>query len=299
MNCEKVCELTVAYLDNELKDTARDGVEEHLRTCDHCRAKVEELTRAMHVVASFAEGEPTAEAWRGLQTKIFGNTEERYSAGERRGDLSLSGLRWCVLRHRLAAVTAVIVMGLVVFLAMRTGRRSSQQTAGSSEPVGRLRIVCLAAPLASRYTETVISSGDLVATDAFERAIFTLRGKHVVDMNCNTTLVVERFIRQGSEADYALHLGQGEIWLNVKENGNEFCVQTDVARIRAIGTQFDVRVGENGSTIVTVDDGSVVVVTQLAKVVLQAGYQASVDSGGRIASPRPVSVAQATSGAGR
>ncbi|UCF34101.1 MAG: zf-HC2 domain-containing protein [Phycisphaerales bacterium] len=57
MNCETVREELPALLYDELEDTVRQRVEEHLRQCEACRAELTGYRRAMHMLDEWSEVE--------------------------------------------------------------------------------------------------------------------------------------------------------------------------------------------------------------------------------------------------
>jgi predicted anti-sigma-YlaC factor YlaD len=50
VNCEQIDELLSDFIDDELSEGARAGVEQHLRTCDACAASYKQLLRTVRFV---------------------------------------------------------------------------------------------------------------------------------------------------------------------------------------------------------------------------------------------------------
>ena len=50
MTCDQIDELLSEYIDEELTDGAREGVEAHLRSCESCAASYKQLVRTVRFV---------------------------------------------------------------------------------------------------------------------------------------------------------------------------------------------------------------------------------------------------------
>jgi ferric-dicitrate binding protein FerR (iron transport regulator) len=117
-----------------------------------------------------------------------------------------------------------------------------------------------------------------------ERARVVLPGGSVVDLNAGSTLRWARgfaWIPGVPRAERVVHL-EGEGYFEVTTDGRPFQVETADARVRVLGTRFNVRVRPGEGTSVTVDEGSVEVhddAAQSGPVVLVAGQRVIAGSG--------------------
>jgi len=86
---------------------------------------------------------------------------------------------------------------------------------------------------------------------------------------------------QPDENSLQLELQEGQIWLNVEglEAGETFEVTTPTAVASVRGTRFSVRVEDDGASVFTSWEGSVVISNTLGMVTINAGQQTAVAPG--------------------
>jgi transmembrane sensor len=113
---------------------------------------------------------------------------------------------------------------------------------------------------------------ETMETNTAQRRSFTLADGTLVELNANTSIVVEN-----GRSERRVRLSGGEAFFVVsKDKSRPFVVETPAGSMRDIGTQFNVRADSDSQLEVTVTEGSVQVTpsgTQGASQVLVAGDQ--------------------------
>jgi len=105
-----------AYLDGELSADEHAAVEEHLASCDECRADLQQLRGVVSWAAGYEGREPANDVWRQISTAIAGtpsgvvNLERRRKPRQR---MTFS------IPQALAAAVALMVVGAGGWLAAR------------------------------------------------------------------------------------------------------------------------------------------------------------------------------------
>lgn len=116
MNCEKVSNSLVSYLDGRASAEERSMVEAHLQSCAACRERAEEFRRLWDVMAEV----PTVEPSFGFDARL-----RQRIATEGRPRL----WNWLMPSPRLAAAVVVLV-GLSVFVSVKP---NNSVTVGNSQ----------------------------------------------------------------------------------------------------------------------------------------------------------------------
>ncbi len=115
-----------------------------------------------------------------------------------------------------------------------------------------------------------------------ERVQVVLPGGTQVALNAGSSLRWARgfsWLPGVDRGDRVVHLS-GEAFFDVTRDGRPFRVETSHARVRVLGTRFNVRVRPGEGTLVAVDEGSVEVVDAAASaVVLTAGQRVTAGQG--------------------
>ena len=120
MDCERIKELLLSYIDNEIDDDERKLVEVHLSGCAECTAEMEALavtgSRLRQAYETVAAGvSPSPGVWQAIKSRV----EAKRPTGER--DADRAGLRWGWLfgwRHpvwRTAVAGAAMLSFMIVF----------------------------------------------------------------------------------------------------------------------------------------------------------------------------------------
>jgi transmembrane sensor len=107
------------------------------------------------------------------------------------------------------------------------------------------------------------------ATDIGEHRSVTLADGSTVDLNARSEIRI-----QFSKRERAVELLQGQALFEVARDANRpFIVKLGEALVRAVGTQFDVNRGQNGTTV-TVIEGRVAVLNEVAALPTALGFAA-------------------------
>lgn len=94
---------------------------------------------------------------------------------------------------------------------------------------------------------------ETIATTLAQRRSFTLADGTHVELNANTSIVVEN-----GRAERRVRLADGEAFFEVsKDKSRPFIVETPAGSVRVTGTRFDVRTEKTSELDVTVVEGSV------------------------------------------
>jgi transmembrane sensor len=135
--------------------------------------------------------------------------------------------------------------------------------------VAALAAVVVAAAV---WTKMPLGRSETIATTSAQRRSFKLADGTVVELNANTSIVVEN-----GRSERRVHLADGEAFFVVsKDKSRPFVVETPAGTVRDIGTEFNVRAESDSQLEVTVTEGSVQVSPgggQASPQVLVAGDQ--------------------------
>jgi predicted anti-sigma-YlaC factor YlaD len=121
MNCEKMSNSLISYLDGRARAEERTEVEAHLKSCASCRERAEEFRRLWEVMAEVPAIEPSF---------AFDARVRQHIAAAKRPRL----WTWLVPSPRLAAAVVALV-GLSVFVSVQPNKPISvgNSTANSEE----------------------------------------------------------------------------------------------------------------------------------------------------------------------
>ncbi len=108
MNCEKVSNSLISYLDGRASAEERSGVEEHLKSCAACRERAEEFRRLWDVMAEVPAVEPSFAFDARLRQRIAATVRPKLWT-------------WLVPSPRLAAAVVALV-GLSIFVSMQPNK---------------------------------------------------------------------------------------------------------------------------------------------------------------------------------
>jgi predicted Zn-dependent protease len=179
----------------------------------------------------------------------------------------------------------VVVFGWCVFAgvipcyAQVAGRIISLQGRAEIRKVG-------AVPWVPAANAQVLNTGDTIRTLAQSRAVVLLADETQLKLNANTTLEL-RFVRQTSnlitrvvqasaaQGDQSiLNLGGGQMWLRSKLRPANVRVNTPAVTAAIRGTEFDLRVADDGESTLTMLEGLVDFRNDQGAVLVAPGEQA-------------------------
>lgn len=259
MNCTEAEERLGAYVDGELPDADREGVEGHLAACAECRRFLQGCrAQDAELEAAFAPLRTKAEA---LAGKIV-----------RR------------LPRRRAPWLPVIVSAAAGFLAAWLSLQREEEPAIVLPPPIKLPMARL---VVSTGAVEVRQGGDwapLATGGGVERgaSIRTLgRAKCSFQYNDGTEIRLNHDTEIRLEKPRAIDLAAGRIFTHIKPNPVTFEVRTDQALIEALGTTLDIAHALRNTTL-TVLDGR----ARMGPHTVGAGFRCAVVDGA-IEEPEP------------
>ncbi len=142
-------------------------------------------------------------------------------------------------------------------------------------------------------TGTVLGAGDSVKTDERGRASITLPDGTVTQLAGNTQIRLDsaHFTRGGSMHDVSLTQQIGRTFTNVQHlvSGASFDVHGKTATASVRGTKFEIYIKADGTMIVKLFEGTLVLTSiNGSTVTLHAGQQVTVSPDGTIGQPGPI-----------
>src|SRR5258708_6034863 len=228
-----------AYLANELADSRRMLVEDHLSRCPACRARIAEMKGGRTVVAM----------------------PPRWS----------SSSRW-MRRGALAAAAALLLstvyLGRGTFDAMMApaGPRATVVSVNADVYV----LADLSTEARSAKVDATIGDQETIRTGPGAHAVLRLADNSVIDVNERTELFVT-----AAWSGQSIHLQRGDIIVKAaKQRRGRLRVLTHDSIASVKGTVFAVSAGMGGS-VVSVVEGSVAVDQPGRQVLLKPGQQAA------------------------
>jgi len=139
-------------------------------------------------------------------------------------------------------------------------------------------------------TNQALNTGDRLRTGLRSRATIRWSDLSVVRVNELTTMEIQPPAKAGNKAE--LDLKSGAAYFFSREKPSEIQFRTPVASGAIRGTEFNIRVAEDGSLELALLDGEVDVANAQGSVTLKSGEQANVEPG---KAPRKTAVVDAAS----
>ena len=127
------------------------------------------------------------------------------------------------------------------------------------------------------HTNHILNVGDRLRTALRSRATVRLSDLTVLRVNELTTLQIQP--PSGPDKQSALNLEKGAAYFFSRERPTEMEFRTPLASGAIRGTEFDLAVADDGSTVVTLIDGEVTLTNQSGGVNLASGEQGIVEPG--------------------
>jgi hypothetical protein len=227
-----------AYLANELGDSRRILVEDHLGRCPGCRARIAELKGERTIVAM-----------------------PRRSLGE--GGSSSRWMRWGALGAAAAVLMSILYVGRDTIDGMMAPGGPRATVVSANGGLHRL-------PMGSLDAGAEIGEHESVRTGPGAHAMLRLADGSMVDVNERTELFVT-----AAWSGQAIHLQRGDIIVRAaKQRRGHLRVLTRESIASVKGTVFAVSAGLGGS-VVSVVEGSVAVNQPGQERLLSPGQQAA------------------------
>ncbi len=177
---------------------------------------------------------------------------------------------------------------LTISLALLLSDSLVAQTAGKIISIqGRAEVQKgAAAPWLPAVNQQPLNDGDIIRTLAQSRAVVLLSDETQMKLNANTTLEL-RSIRQSSslitriaqrsaaQGDQSiLNLNSGEVWLRSRLKPANVRVNTPAVTAAIRGTEFDLKVADDGESVLTMLEGTVDFRNDQGALLVAAGEQA-------------------------
>lgn len=141
-------------------------------------------------------------------------------------------------------------------------------------------------------TGTILQGGDSVKTDTTGRAAITLPDGTLTRLASDTTVRLDsaHFTKTGNLHDVSLTQQIGRTFTNVQHlvSGASFNVHGQSATASVRGTKFEVYIKADGTMIVKLFDGTLILTSSKGLVTLHAGQQVTVAADGTIGPVGPI-----------
>jgi hypothetical protein len=141
-------------------------------------------------------------------------------------------------------------------------------------------------------TGTILAPGDSVQTDTRGRAAITLPDGTVTRLASDTTIRFDKahFTKTGNLHDVSLTQQVGRTFTNVQHlvSGATFDVHGKSATASVRGTKFEVYIKADGTMIVKLFDGTLILTSDKGSVTLHAGQQVTVSPDGTVGPVGPI-----------
>lgn len=136
--------------------------------------------------------------------------------------------------------------------------------------------------------------GDVLTTDAGSQALIRFQEGVQVALNEQTTFKVLSRWEKGKPITRILRLKQGEVWVKTGEGPKAFEVETPVATASVRETEFNLKVQEDGQSVLTVIHGIVEFGTPFGTCPIRPGTISYGARGKKCTKPAPTDVQPAT-----
>lgn len=141
-------------------------------------------------------------------------------------------------------------------------------------------------------TGTILQAGDSVKTDTRGRASITLPDGTVTQLASGTQVRLDsaHFTKNGNLHDVSLTQQIGRTFTNVQHlvTGATFDVHGQAATASVRGTKFEIYIQTDGTMLVKLFEGTLILTSSKGTITLHAGQQVSVAADGTIGTPGPI-----------
>ena len=132
--------------------------------------------------------------------------------------------------------------------------------------------------------------GDVVRTEAASQALITLQEGIEVALNAHTSLKLLYRWEKAHGITQILRVQQGEVWVKTGAGPKQLEVETPVATAAVRGTEFNIKVQDDGQTTLTVIEGTVEFGTAFGTCPIKTSTMSYGVRGKRCTKPAPVDV---------
>ena len=132
--------------------------------------------------------------------------------------------------------------------------------------------------------------GDVLRTEAASQALMTLQDGIEVALNAHTSLKLLYRWEKAHGITQILRLQQGEVWVKTGAGPTQLEVETPVATAAVRGTEFTIKVQDDGQTTLTVIEGTVEFGTAFGTCPIKTSTMSYGVRGKRCTKPAPTDV---------
>ena len=282
-SCTQIDNLLQGYIDDELAQSERVILDQHVAECAACQKLLRQQQRSSaELFEVFNDYRLTRDLTKGVMEHLP-DMESQMT--------DVEGVNWrakhpAVYRERALRLVPVAV---IVLLAIMAGGLSSNWPgpALASDLIGAVTYRAGEASrtepeAANASLQSVVLPGEYYTTGPNSSLMLSLLGPTHIKLNENTSLRVHN--------DRTITLEEGQAHFKVSKGLKRFTVNTSTGTITVTGTEFDVIVN-NLSTVVTVQEGKVRLThgtRENSFIFLNAGEQAKMQPDMIITPPRRV-----------
>ena len=234
MNCEKYSELIEKYLRAEITETELEQLKDHIRECESCRKKYEQLDKLENIVKESFNSDMTAEQ---ASESILSKLPENRPVSAR----IISFNKW-------SAVAASVLVGisfLCGFIAARFDddkRIPIPTTTKVPMKVTKLDGTVLVKHENSELWLPLSSESEIYVGDTFHSAVksclvLEMENQSTLELNQNSMLVLKLY-----NGETQFYLEYGKLAAALESPHPPFFVSTPHGRVEALGTEFTVKV---------------------------------------------------------
>ncbi len=290
-SCVQVERLLQAYIDDELSQSERVILAQHL---SECRACVETLRKHQRMSATLFEAFADHRLDRGISDAVLDNLPEMAHPVVIE---DMHGLNWRakhpLYRWRTAARLVPLAVGMFLVLATTFLAYKWPDPLPGANAIGVVTYragsaTCIEDESTDRTPAEVrafVQRGQYYETGEDSTLMLTLAGPTQVMLNANS--------RIGIYSDRRVSIEKGQIWMDIGRDGRLFKASTPVGEIVVFGTAFSVEVDPQVATV-TLARGDIQVQTAPDDAFrqLKPGQQVDMRLGEEPSIPREVDVEQ-------
>ena len=194
------------------------------------------------------------------------------------------------IRHLAAALGVAVI----VLLGWGAAQASAQGTpVGSAQNAIGTLLVVRSDGIEDRLQgkgSLPLYEGDVLRTEASSQALIQFREGVQVALNESTALRILSRWEKTRGITRIIRLSQGEVWVTTGEGLKQLEVETPVATAIVEGTEFNLKVQEDGQSVLTVIQGVVQFGTAFGTCPIRTGTMSSVVRGKRCTKPAETNV---------
>ena len=258
-----------AYINQELNDSERQEIENHLRDCQRCKREFEEISFGVELAQQLRRADAPASVW---------TTIENALGQQKQKENRMPSFLWFRYRSFALAFGAVLlVIGLSAVAYLLLKNRPTDITKGNNEnkkkvvPLPSWQVESLAgAPKAGQQIvkgKGSLAVGEYLETDNDSKARIEVADIGHVDIEPNSRV---RFV--GSKpTEHRLALDRGRLQAQIDAPPRLFVVDTPSAVAVDLGCEYTLDVDDEGNSLLRVTLGWVALVRDGRESIVPAG----------------------------